>query len=266
MPVDVGTLAKVQWTRPAGHTVTLAVIKPDGTTLTPAPTVDETVGAYSAPLPCDFAGRYVLRWTDTTEAATFVDVLEVWPEDPRFLISLEAAAEALQWRPPDIAKNGDRLRLYIAAATEVIEDIAGAILGRTVVQPSDGGRTGVALWERPTDVVSVTVNGTVTTDYIVNVNAAIVYAKPAGTRFADGIQNVIVTYRTGGQRVPASIQLGTAELVRHLWQVGQQSSTGSPVESTTQDPRQTSLTRSGFAVPNRVIELIGNHHALPGTA
>ena len=263
MPIDVGTLTTVQWTRPAGHTVTLTVTKPDGTAVTPAPTVTESAGEYSATVACDQPGRYLLRWVDGAEVN--VDTLEVWPADPRFLISLDDAAAALQWRPQDVAKNGDALRLYIAAATEVIEDITGALLIRTIVQPSDGGRTGVALWERPSEIISVIVDGSPFTRYIPNLNAAIVYATPKGERFTDGYQNVVITYRTGSESISPSIQLGARELVRHLWQVGQQAMTDGAVVNYGDDSKL-ALTRTGFAVPRRVIELCGNHHALPGTA
>lgn len=376
MPIDVGTLAPVSWTRPAGHTVTLTVTKPDGTELAPAAFAPATVtwpngsfatltrtgdvvtvavdpngvtvlsgtimpfpaehfrpagegfiynqildnymftvqdepdsppaqnglawasfggvapflpgtckwiadpivpgawpivvtddnGTYRSQLDCDQPGRYVLHWTDTTDDVAYVDTLEVWPADPRFLISLEDAAAAMQWRPADIAKNGDTLRLYVAAATEVIEDITGALLVRTVVQPSDGGRTGVALWERPREIVSVAVDGIATTDYIPNLNAAIVYAKPAGSRFAGGLQNVVVTYRVGSSEISPSIQLGARELVRHLWQIGQQAMTDSAQQPAYGDNSNLVVTRTGFAVPRRVIELCSNHHSLPGTA
>lgn len=267
MPIDIGTLAKVQLARTAaGHTVTLTVTKPDGTTTSPTVT-EESGGVYSADVPCTLPGRYVLRWIDTTTSTVaYVDTLEVWPEDPRFLISLEDAMDGLRWPPPQRIADGPKLRLYIAAATDVIEDITGAILGRTVEQAADGGRTGVALWERPSSIVSVTVNGTATDAYVPNLNAGIVYAKPDGSRFPDGRQNIVITYRVGGEEISPSVQLGTRELVRHLWQVGQQATSGGTAEQVQLDPRQSSLTRSGFAVPNRVIELIGNHHALPGTA
>ncbi|MBW9094637.1 hypothetical protein JNB62_13150 [Microbacterium jejuense] len=267
MPIDIGTQTEVQWTRGAGHTVTLAVTKPDGTTLTPAPTVTETSGVYKATVPGAQPGRYVLHWTDTTApTTTYTDTLEVWPADPRFLISVADAVQGLKWTPAQVAAEADKLRLYIATATEVLEDIAGALLARTVEQYADGGRTGVALWERPTEILSVTVDGTTTEKYIPNLNAAIVYSKPAGSRFSPGIQNVVITYQTGSEQTSPSVQLAARELVRHLIQVGQQALSGAPSEPVVLDPRQTSLTRSGFAVPNRVIELIGNHHALPGTA
>lgn len=267
MPIDVGTLATVEWTNTTGHTVTLDVTKPDGTPLTPSPVVTPGATSYSAQIPCDQPGAYTLRWTDTEATKIYVDILDVWPADPRFLISVETAMDGMKWKGAQRAgDDAAKLRLYVAAATEVIEGIIGAVLGKTITQPADGGRTGVALWERPTEILSVTVDGTATTSYIPNLNAAIVYSKPAGSRFTDGLQNIVITYRTGGEIIPPSVQLAASELIRHLWQVGQQAMTGNPAESTQQDSRQTGLTRTGFAVPNRVIELLGNRPTLPGTA
>src|SRR5690606_30848525 len=133
--------------------------KPDGTSVSPAPTVSYADGTFSAAFLADQPGRYVLHWTDTTDTLTHTDILDVWPADPRFLISLDVAATGLRWRPADKVKNLESLRLYVAAATEVIEDIVGAVLVRTIVQPADGGRSGVALWERPSEILSVTVDG-----------------------------------------------------------------------------------------------------------
>ncbi|MHC9046807.1 hypothetical protein ACYX8G_19655 [Microbacterium saperdae] len=263
MPIDIGSLATVEWTRPAGHIVTLAVTKPDGTPIDPAPTVTDAAGKYSARVLVEYSGRYLLQWTDTTDERTYADTLEVWPRDPRFLISLEDAMNHLGWRDPDKNANGAKLRLYVAAATEVIEDIVGAILIRTVVQPADGGRSGVPLWERPSEIVSVVVNGAATTAYTPNLNAAIVYAGGRdGGRFPDGRQNVIITYRTGASSVAPSIQLATSELIRHLWQVGQQA----PAPSAQNASADQAHTPSGFAVPRRVIELCQNTYRLPGTA
>lgn len=269
MPVDIGTTASVEWTLDAsagGHSVTLAVHLPDGTLLDPAPTVSEAGEAFRAEFLTTQPGRHLLRWTDTTDGVVKVDILDVWPTDPRFLVSVDAAAGALRWRPADKAANLETLRLYVAAATEVIEDIVGAVLIRTVVQTADGGRTGVALWERPSEIVSVTVDGTAKTDFKANLNAAIVYADKHGSRFPDGIQTIVITYRTGETAVPPSIQLATLELVRHLWQVGQQALVGDGSPAYNPASGQMENTRTGFAVPRRVIELCGNRYALPGLA
>jgi hypothetical protein len=266
MPIDLGTTTTARWARGpalAGHTVTLTVTRPDGTVLTP--TVTEQAGVYSAPVVGSLPGRYLLTWADTTDNATRTDTLEVWPADPRFIISEGDAFEALGWNAASIAKNGPALRLYIATATHVIEDIVGTVLIRTIVQPADGGRTGVLLWERPASIDSVTVDGEPTTNYIVNVNAAILYAKPAGSQFPPGLQNIIVTYKTGGTGIAPNIQLAARELVRHLWQVGQQvPAQPGPTGDYAQQPM--GMTPSGFAVPKRVLELCRPTYSLPGMA
>lgn len=264
MPVIVGSTTTVEWARAAGHSVTLTVTRPDGTAETPIP-ASEGTGTYAADVDAAQPGRYLLSWTDTTDDVHDVDILDVWPEDPRYLISIDQAVTGMQWSAADRTKHLESLALYVAATTEVIEDICGAVLIRTVEQIADGGRTGVALWERPASITSVTVNGDAKTDYVVNLNAGIVYADRNGSRFADGIQNIVITYRTGAESVQPSIQLAARELVRHLWQIGQQAS-GGHVPAYAQNPKQMGLTPSGFAVPNRVIELCGNHYALPGMA
>lgn len=270
MPSIIGSTVTVTW-KPAwaaaGHAVTLTLTRPDGTTSSPAVTEDGSVaGQFAADVAADFAGRYLLNWTDTVEDRGDVDILDVWPEDPRYLISVDDAMTALQWSAADKQKHREALSLYVAAATEVIEDITGAVLIRTITQVADGGRTGVALWERPASVASVTVNGDTASGYVANLNAGIVYADKYGGRFADGVQNIVITYTTGGEAVPPSIQLAARELVRHLWQIGQQGPSSGQAPGYAPNPQQMSQSRTGFAVPKRVIELCGNHYALPGMA
>lgn len=263
MPHDLGSTVAVSWTTTASHTVTLAVTLPDGSALDPAPTVTENAGTYSADVVGTLAGRYLLTWTDTTDTVKHTDTIEVWPADPRFLISFEDATQSLGWRAADTAANGAQLRLYIAAATPIIEDIAGAVLVRTVEQFADGGRRGIALWHRPDEVTAVEVDGVEITDYVPNLNAGIVYRGRYGEMFDPGRQIVKITYTVGAAQVQPNIQLGTKELVRHLWQIGQQITSGVPVDYG-QTPM--GLTPSGFAVPKRVIELCSTSYTLPGIA
>lgn len=242
-------------------TVTADIREPDGESLAPAPTPVFVEGqGWTVEFVGTKPGRYLVAWTDSTLAATYVDTVEVWPADPRFLISVDDAAEGLRWRPADLAKNRGALLLYIAAATEVLEDITGALLLRTIVQPADGGRTGIPLWERPSEVLKVEVNGQEIDGFVPNLNAGIVYLNGVGGMFPWGRQNVTVTYRVGAEQIHPSVQLAARELVRHLWQVGQQAPGASAV---TQDSN-TVFTPSGFAVPKRVIELAQNQYRLPG--
>lgn len=265
MPNDLGSNVTVTWDRGtanSGHNVTLTVTKPDGTTLNP--TVASTSGVFSATFPGDLAGRYLLTWLDDTADIKTTDIAEVWPADPRFIVSLTEALDHLKWNSASRAADGPKLRLYIAAATPVIEDITGAVLQRTIEQHADGGRSGVALWERPDEITSVEIDGTAITDYVANMNAAIVYRGRHGERFPSGRQIIKITYTTGATSVDPNVRLGTLELIRHLWQIGQQISSGSVVEYG--QNTQIVTTPSGYAVPKRVLELCSSTYRLPGIA
>lgn len=270
MPVTVGSTVTVEWIpgwTADGHSVTLTLTNPDGTTTSPTVTESQTTpGTFTATVDAAFPGRYLLTWTDTNVDAVATDVFNVWPADPRYLISVDDAATGLKWGAGDRDTNLEALALYVATATEVIEDIVGAVLIRTVIQPADGGKSGIALWERPSSITSVTVDGVANTEYVPNLNAGIVYADGGRGRFPEGRQNIVVTYRTGAASVPPSIQLAARELIRHLWQIGQQAPSAGAQPAYVPNPKQMGLTPSGFAVPNRVIELCANHYALPGTA
>lgn len=264
MPVDIGTEKTVTWSTTTGKTVTLTVTRPDGVQAE-AVSATEASGTYSVDVATPLAGRYLLAWENTTDSVTYTDTLEVWPTDPRFLISLDDAAASLQWNAASKADavSMGMLRLYVAAATPIIEDIAGAVLVRTVEQFADGGKTGVLLWERPSDIITVEVDGVAITDYVVNKSAAILYRGRYGERFDQGRQIIRIVYKTGEDGVAPNLQLATRELVRHLWQVGQQATQGVPAEY---GQRPMGTTPSGFAVPNRVIELASATHTLPGVA
>ena len=262
MPIDLGSTVTVSWSPPEAetHSVTLTVTKPDGTEESPTPTSND--GTYSATFEGDIPGRYLLTWRDTS--VRYTDVVDVWPADPRFLISFEDAVAALQWRETDRnSPNGESLRLYIAAATPVIEDLVGAVLVSSRTEFHDGGKIGVALSRRPSELISVEVDGTEVSGCVVNERSMIVYRGKNNERFAPGRQVVKVTYKTGTSEVPPNIQLATRELVRHLWQIGQQVLSGEPVHY---GERPMGTTPSGFAVPKRVIELCASNFRMPGIA
>jgi len=260
--VDIGTTTTVSWTN-AQASAALTVTAPDGTTTTP--TVTTASGKHTAPVPTVQAGRHLLSWAAPAAGPTtkFVDILDVWPVDPRFLVSMDEAAAALRWRAADIAARGDDLRLYNAAATEVIEDIAGAVLVRTVEQFADGGDAAVLLWHLPSEITSVTVDGVAAVGWIADLSAAVVYAGP-GVRFASGRQNVKITYEVGSADIPPSIRAAVRILLRHMTTVDQAPVpiSGNPVNQAS----ETAPTPSGFMVPRRVLELVENRRTLPGLA
>lgn len=253
-----------------GGNPTCTVTKPDGTTT--AATVTKTAaGCYQGSYVTTSAGRHRFTFSGSgtnSGALPWSDVVDVWPDDPRLILSLADAKAALNV-PAGTRVNDDELRLYIAATTPVIEDIVGAVLTRTEVETFDGGRTAVLLSERATAVTSVVDSGTTLvsgTGFVANLTAGIIYAGSTSSSscFTAGRQNVVVTYTTGASSIDPNIILAAREEVRFLYQIGQQG--GRP--SLGGAPADLGWTPSGFAVPKRVIELCqaSGSRRMPGFA
>lgn len=253
-----------------GGDPTCTVTKPDSTTT--AATVTKTAtGTYQAALTTTLAGRYRFTFTGTgtnSGALPWSAVADVWPADPRLIISLDDAKAALNV-PSTARVNDDELRLYIAATTEVIEDIVGAVLSTTRTETFDGGGYAVLLSERATAIASVTLNGTALvsgTSYVANLAAGIIYGGSTYSteEFYPGRQNLVVTYTTGSTSIDPNIILAAREEVSFLYQLGQQG--GRP--SLGGNMPDMSWTPSGFAVPKRVMELCAPSAArrMPGIA
>lgn len=239
------------------------ITRPDGTTTTVTPTTSAT-GLYAATHVSTQAGRYRCTFTGSganSGALPWSDVADVWPADPRLIISLADAKEELN-HLPDL--NDDELRLYIAATTPVIEEIVGRVLAATLVETFDGGNSAVLLSERATAITSVTVDGVATTNYVPNLDAGIVYAgsSKSPSSFAWGRQNVVVTYTTGGSSIDPNVVLAARVVVAHMYRVGQQKRSGKS------SPDEVTVLSSGFAVPSRAVELCrGNRsNKMPGFA
>lgn len=211
-----------------GTTPTCSATLPDGST-SAATVVNVSTGIYQATLTSTQAGRYRFRWSATgANSGGFprTDVVDVWPTDPRLIIPLADAKASLNV-PASVTSNDDEITLFIAAATDYIENLTGPILtatGRTWT--ADGGSSAVMLPEQPSAITSVTVDGTATTNYKADLRAGIIYAgtgSSAGySSFDAGKANVVVTYTVGGTTVPPEAVLAARELVRFWFATSQQ--------------------------------------------
>lgn len=263
--VDLGAAITITWsTAPTGGTYAVATIAPDGST---GPTPTATGTPPTASFVPTMAGRWLIRWTSTVVVGAYTDIVDVWPADPLFIISLDDAKNALAITAPMTPANAEDLRLYIAAATPVIEDIVGAVVMRTITQTADGNQWAISLWEKPTTILTVTEGGGASTilagDYVVDYNAGIISAGRvyAPRRFMPGFNSVTITYTAGMPIIPPNIRLATRELVRHMWQLGHQSN-----RAPSQPQMSDAWTPSGFAVPRRVMELCSPNERIGGFA
>ena len=251
-----------------GGTVVATVTLPDSTLSTPTVTNTST-GNYSASFTSTQVGRHSIRWVVTgANAGAFSDAFDVNAADLRGLISLQDAKDALNI-PATSTSNDDELRLFISAATQVIEYLAGNILSQSVSDTFDGGYSTVLLTQQPINsVTSVTENGVTlpASAYSTNLTAGTVSRIIGNTWYAflPGKQNVTVTYSTGSAIVPASVQLAARELVRHWWQFGQQGQR--PAFGTNAIAEFDGLMVAGYAIPNRVVQLLAPHQGIPGMA
>ncbi|WP_159702470.1 hypothetical protein [Arthrobacter sp. 18067] len=262
--VDLGAQASVKWaTAPEAGPYALAVTRPDGLLLDPAPVPTGAGATTAAAFVPTMAGRYLLSWSVAGEAA-YTDVLDVWPADPGFLIPLEEVATGLQLPGNvDPAKLQD-LRLYLAAATPVIEDITGPMLAATKTHTAWAGDSAVMLPHLPNQILSVTVDGVPVPSYVPDLASGIVYAGNGSALQPFGSGELVITYRIGAPIIPPNIRLAARELVRFWWQGGMQGSGGGNVRSGR--PEADTFTPSGFAVPRRVMELCAPNQQLGGFA
>lgn len=183
---------------------------------------------------------------------------------------------------PDASTTDDEeIQQWISAATPIIEGIVGPVAPRSVTESHDGGGQTIVLRQLPaTEVASVTEYVGVipyALTVITTPDQATAYScsfdEQAGTLtrrygigpslFAEGVDNVWVTYTAGYADVPANIVEAAIELVRHNYEATQIA--GSNFGASDNDSGYPAL-GSGFAVPNRVIELLQPHQRLPGLA
>lgn len=207
------------------ETPTATVTLPDGTTA--AATVARTgLGTYRATLTTTLPGRHTVRWTSTTASddTPYTDIADVWPADPRLIISLADARAALN-NPPTTAD--DEIRLYIAAATEQIEDRIGPVLADTVTETRSGdGRLCIALDKLPTAIASVVEDGTTlaATAYSLDESGILWRGshKGGGCWSSTSTRNVVITYTVGGTTVAPGVVKAAREMVKHQYGVSQQ--------------------------------------------
>ena len=254
--IEVRTSAGVLAAPGTGPTATVTL--PAGTTAAAVVTTVST-GVYTASYVSVSAGRHRVKWSASgANSAGFPssDVADVLPADPRYIISLDDARGQLNMAASS-RSNDDELRGVLAACTAIVEHLVGAVLPATVVESRDGsGRSSIALHEYPAAITTVVENGTTlaATDYYLD-SAGILWrgSQPgAGAWSASG--RTVVTYTAGASTIPPNVLLAARELVRHLYQQGQQSYRP-PAYSAWFDDAGTTMAL-GYAVPNRVVELL----------
>lgn len=198
------------------------------------------------------------------------------------IVALADVKDYLNLSAADTSHDAE-LQRFIEASTPVIENIVGPVINKTYTETYDGGESFIELRHRP--VVSVTsvteyrgsVSYTLTAqttpatggayNYVADLDTGRVmrYSSGVETSFPAGRDSVTVVYISGEpSQIPANIVLGTLELIRHLYQQTQQG--GRPRFPSSTAVEDSAAPPLGFAVPNRVRELLEPHRRAPSVA
>jgi len=227
--------------------VTLTILAPDQSVISPV--ISHTVGTgfYSASHTVDQAGQYRVTWTATgVNAGVFVDVVTV--ESPEFgIVSVQAVKDALRIRRSD---TDDDIAAAILTASDICEGTEGTnkTWRRTVVTDEvHSGGPSFQLNRSPIlEVTSLSSGGTVLdlADYDVDLESGRIFGVDGGTRRGQ----VRVSYVAGvAGPIPAGVREGCIEFVRHLM-ASRRGGSGIPRQDEpdfSQGP--------GYLIPNRVV-------------
>lgn len=252
-----------------GGAVTLTIGLPDGTTATPAPSNPQT-GQYTVDYPATQEGLHTVSWVVTGANATaYRDVFNV-REITEQVLSLAEAKRQLRLTtssqdPTFAAAMADRdndLRLFIAAAGKAVEDHTHTALVRRTITEKVRVERG-KLWLTKTPVLSVVsvaaVNGSTTwntANLDVREDLGLVTAQTG-----PGVYGYVrVSYVCGKRVIPANELLACRIITEHLWQTMRPftSSVAGLAPGALEDSLDTRAGGlTGFAIPNRALELLG---------
>lgn len=162
------------------------------------------------------------------------------------------------------------LQVYVDALPEVIEGIVGVVEPREVTDTVSGGGPSLLVLHPP--LLSVTSLSGPT-------GASVVY--PADTLTVNGPAGVIgrttggcfpagtytVTYQAGRTSVPPTVKLAALILLQHLWRTQYGASRGLSTVGGADDFNVTEpIPGFGYAIPNRVLQLLEPYKLPPGVA
>ncbi|MFJ4434602.1 hypothetical protein [Streptomyces sp. NPDC088923] len=183
------------------------------------------------------------------------------------LLTLEEACAQINLAAPSEAQRAE-LTAYIESVTPVIEGHVGAVEPREVTQTIEGRGPTLALLTVPVlELVSLTpLDGGPGLDVArlhVDGPSGIVRRLGGGAWFGRGPWTA--TYRAGRPDIPATINLAARLLVQHLWRTQLRSSpglAGGGDDYSVTEP----VPGMGYAVPNRVLQLLEPFKVGPGVA
>ncbi|MET9506918.1 head-tail connector protein [Streptomyces flavidovirens] len=181
-------------------------------------------------------------------------------------MALLTLAEAKAQLDLDTTTNDVELQAYIDSLTAVIEHHTGPVQTRTVTETIEGRSSVMCLSSIPA-VALISVVPTLTDDGPADLATLVLDAPTGIVRRRSGTfagMMWTVTYTAGRAAVPPTINLAARILLAHLWrtQYGAARGGGGSDDYNVGDP----IPGFGYAIPNRVLELLEPYKLPPGVA
>lgn len=281
MSTWLGDIYAASYTAPQTATVVLTVTAPDGTVSTPT-VVSSAAPAYTATVPTPQIGTYLLVWSASGAVVdVFVDQFTV-VSPSLALISFSELKDQLNISVTDTTGTA-KLRRFMQSASDVVQNITGPILGQMRTEFFDGHRETIVLsprWVQSITTITENLGTTVFTlteqplsagnftqyGYTWDRDTHKITRRANGLTawFPDGRGNVAVTYKQGINPLPQDITDATGELIRHWWENGQMPGRASFQAQGGDDDG--AIMVMGYAVPNRVIEMLKPYERGPSAA
>lgn len=183
-------------------------------------------------------------------------------------MALLTLAEAKDQLDITTTSSDAELQRYIDALTAPIERFVGPVENRTVSEVIEGKTHVLCLSSTP--VVSITsitpaLTGgeTIAPADVFLDGAKGIVRRLDGGAFCGGLWTV--TYTAGRGTVPATIRLAAAILLQHLWRTQYGAARGSAGGGDDFDVNEP-IVGFGYAIPNRVLQLLEPYRVPPGVA
>lgn len=162
------------------------------------------------------------------------------------------------------------LQAYIEAVTPVIEDYVGPVEPREVIERHDAGSGRRVLVLRTTPVLSLTSVEPLLDGGVSYSVGGLVFDPDTGeVRRGDGgcfRGLLLITLQAGRADISPTINLAARMLVQHLWRTQRASRGGALAGGGNDYSVGDPIPGLGYAVPNRVLELLQPYRLPPGVA
>jgi len=180
-------------------------------------------------------------------------------------MALVTLAEAKRQLDIETTSHDVELQVYVDALPAVIEGYVGVVEQREITDTVTGGGPALAVLHPP--VLSVSALSGVGVSYAASTldwdGPAGVITRKEGGSFPHG--RYAVTYTAGRTTVPPTIKLAALILLQHLWRT-QYGATRVPVAGADDWSVSEPVPGFGYAVPNRVLQLLEPFKLPPGVA